>query len=191
VRVTRRAGLAALFGAAGDQHAFPQLHLFSLLEDAYQPELVLRGTNEILARALHEDYLSRVRHEPNHPAAVAWEALPKDIQDTNRTQADSIADKLELIDCHIVPLTALEPNQFTLSEEEVERLAVMEHERWISERRAAGWTAGPRNPERKQNPNLVAWPDLDEAVREMNRASIRQLPLFLKHAGFTAHRYHA
>ena len=191
VRVNRQAGLAALFGAvtAAGGRGFKDLHVFSLLEQAYQPALVLRGTNEILARALHQDYLSRVRNEPQNQAAVPWDSLPLELKEANRTQADNIASKLEQIGCHIVPLTALDPETFTLTEEEIERLAIMEHERWVQERRALGWTAGPRDQEKKQNPNLVAWQDLDDPVRAMNRDSIRQLPQFLNRAGFTAHRY--
>jgi voltage-gated potassium channel Kch len=191
VRMNRQAGLAALLRAVGTtgDRSFEHLHVFSLLEQAYQPELVLRGTNEVLARALHQNYL---RHAaPDHPAAVAWDALPQEVKDANRTQADDIAAKFDTIGCHIVPLTALEADSFALTPAEVERLATMEHERWLAERRALGWTAGPRDPEKKTNPNLVAWEDLDEATRNMNRESVRQLPAFLNRAGFTVHRYSA
>jgi hypothetical protein len=88
-----------------------------------------------------------------------------------------------------VPLTAIERNTFAFTPAEVERLAEMEHERWLAERRALGWTAGPRDLQKKTNPNLVPWAELDDTAREMNRSSVRQLPLFLNRAGFTAHRH--
>ena len=56
-----------------------------------------------------------------------------------------------------MPLTALDADSFAFTPEEVERLAEMEHERWLAERRALGWTPGPRDPQKKTNPNLVPW----------------------------------
>jgi hypothetical protein len=56
--------------------------------------------------------------------------------------ADHIATKLEAVRCHIVPLTALEGDAFAFAPAEVEQLAEMEHERWVAERRAQGWTRG-------------------------------------------------
>jgi voltage-gated potassium channel Kch len=192
VRMNRQHGLAALLqvvAARGDR-ALEQLHVFSLLEEVCQPELLLRGTNEVLARALHQYYVSKVgQQRSQHPSAVPWSDLPLEMKESNRAQADHIATKLEAVGCHLVPLTALEADSFTFTAPEVERLATMEHERWVAERRALGWALGARDLERKTNPNLIAWEDLDEATREMNRNSVRQLPAFLNRAGFTVHRY--
>jgi voltage-gated potassium channel Kch len=190
VRMDREAGLASLLRAVGpaNDRTLAQLHVFGLVEQASQPELVLRGTNEVLARALHQDYLAHASRDHN-PAAVPWDDLPLELKESNRTQADHIATKLEAVGCHIVPLTALEADSFSFTPAEVERLAEMEHERWLAERRRQGWTLGARNTLKKTNPNLVSWAELDEPSREMNRNSVRRLPFFLNRAGFTAHRY--
>jgi voltage-gated potassium channel Kch len=190
VRMNREAGLAALLRAVGpqDDGGLAQLRVFGLLEQACRPEFVLRGVNEVLARALHQEYLLHAPKEHN-PAAVPWDDLPMELKDANRTQADHISVKLAAAGCHLVPLTALDGAPFAFTPAEVERLAEMEHERWCAERRALGWIAGPRDPQHKTNPNLVPWSELDDAAREMNRSSVRQLPLFLNRAGFTAHRH--
>jgi len=192
VRMNREAGLASLLRAVGPrgEPGAAQLRVFSLLEQASRPEFVLRGTNELLARALHQDYLVQASKDHN-AAAVPWDDLPLELKESNRTQADHIATKLEAVGCHIVPLTALESDSFSFSPQEVEQLAEMEHERWLSERRQQGWTIGERDPAKKTNPNLVSWAQLDEGAREMNRNSVRRLPFFLNRAGFTAHRYSA
>ncbi len=192
VRTSREAGLAALLRAVGGQgsRGASHLHVFSLLEQACRPEFVLRGTNEVLARALHQEYLSQVSRQQNS-SAVPWDDLPLDLRESNRRQADHIATKLEAVQCHIVPLTALEGDAFAFTPAEVEQLAEMEHERWVADRRAQGWTRGPRAPIQKTNPNLVSWAELDEPAREMNRSSVRRLPFFLNRAGFTAHRDNA
>jgi voltage-gated potassium channel Kch len=193
VRAARQAGVAALLGAdggRGESGAVHALQVFSLIEQAYQPELVLNGTNEVIARALHQEYLARMAAAGTANAAtVPWDALARDLKESNRTQADRISDKLETIGCHIVPLTTFDMAAFALSDDEVEQLARMEHEQWVAERRALGWTPGPRDPEKKTNPNLIPWQDLDNNVRNYNRDSVRQLPQFLNRAGFTAHRY--
>ncbi len=193
VRATRRAGLAALLGAdtsSAGAAAFRKLEVFSLLEQAYQPELVLNGSNEVIARALHQEYVAgRAVAGASTPAAVPWDVLPTDLKEANRTEADRISDKLEAMGCHIVPLTTFDTEPFTLSETEVDELARREHEQWVAERRALGWTAGARDPEKETNPNLLPWQDLDETVRTYNRDSVRQLPRFLNRAGFTAHRH--
>jgi len=192
VRTNRVAGLAALLRAVGAQgsRGVSHLHVFSLLEQACQPEFVLHGTNEVLARALHQDYLAQSSSSQN-PSAVPWDELALDLKESNRRQADHIATKLDAVHCHIVPLTALEGDAFTFAPAEVEQLAEMEHERWVAERRALGWTLGPRDPAMKTNPSLVSWADLDESAREINRSSVRRLPFFLNRTGFTAHRYKA
>ena len=191
VRTNRRAGLAELLrgGRARGDHAFEQLHVFSLLEEACQPDLVLRGTNEVLARELHEDYLGQVGRQPDNPAAVPWDDLSLEMKEANRDQADHIAEKLEAEGWHIVPRTAFEADSFTFTGDEVDRLAIMEHQRWVAERRALGWTVGPRDPAKKTSPHLVPWGDLDDATRQINRNSVRQVPVFLRRAGFTAHRH--
>jgi voltage-gated potassium channel Kch len=192
VRMDRQGGLTTLLGEDGGGkrgRAFEGFHVFGLLEQACQPELVLRGTNELLARALHEDYVARLPPDSTNPARVKWDDLPVDMKESNRTQADHIVTKLEAVGCYIVPLTAFEADPFTFAPEEVQRLAVMEHERWVAERRALGWTAGPRDPDKRTNPNLVAWDQLDESTQNMNRDFVRQLPTFLNRAGFTVRRY--
>jgi RyR domain-containing protein len=193
VRMNRQVGLAALLravGAAGNR-AFEQLRVFNLLEQACQPDLVLGGTNEVLARALHQDYRVGSAGQPDNPAAVPWDNLPLDMKESNRKQADYIATRLEAVGCHIVPMTALDADAFTFTPDEVERLAVMEHDRWVVERKALGWTRGPRDAQKKTNPNLVAWDELDENTKQMNRSSVTQLPVFLNRTGYTVRRYSA
>lgn len=68
VRMTQDAGLATLLHGINESNSkegsrFGSLHAVGLLEQSCQPDLVLGGTNEILARALHEKYLNE--HQNN------------------------------------------------------------------------------------------------------------------------------
>ncbi|HTJ57171.1 MAG TPA: NAD-binding protein [Devosiaceae bacterium] len=190
VQMSREVGLSALLRAvsSADDQALDQLQFFNLLEEACTPDLVLGGTYEILARALHEDYLDQLTDKTGNAAAVPWDALPAEIKEANRIEASHIAVKLRALDLFLVPLTALDALPLAFADGEVEQLARLEHERWKTERLAAGWTCGPRDAQKRTNPNLRPWPELDESVREMNRAAVRRLTVFLTRAGFTAVR---
>ena len=166
----------------------------ALLERICQPELVLGGTHEVLARAMHEQYVAEQRAAgqtpQGNPLMVLWEALPDEMKDSNRAQAVHISEKLKAVHCDIMPLTDWDAAIFTFTATEVERLAQMEHERWMHERRLQGWTYrdGPRNSTKKTTPHLKPWSELVEETRALNRNVVRELPAFLARAGFQIFR---
>lgn len=193
VRMTQDAGLAMLLrGARDGGRGFETIHAFGLLERACQPEMVLGGTNEALARAVHEKYLrdqgAAGQDAGPNPALVPWDELPEDLKEANRSQADHIGIKLQSIGCDIAPMTEWDGGEFTFTPEEGERMAEMEHARWCEEKRSDGWTLGPRDPDKKTNPNLVPWKDLPEDGKAWNRDLIRALPRSLARSGFQIYR---
>jgi len=189
VRTVHGTGLASLLQedrVAGGE--FAGLHAFGLLDRTCNAELLFGGVNEILARAMHESY---VRDRKDHgetvetnPALVPWGALGENLRESNRAQAAHIGVKLRAAGCELSPLTTWDAGSFTFEPDEVERLAVMEHDRWMAERKRTGWTSGPRDPDKSRSPFLVPWSDLGEEVRELDRLFIRGLPRFLAKAGF-------
>ena len=192
VRMNQDAGLATLLhGAQDTTRSFTSLHAFAMLEKACQPDLVLGGTNEALARANHERYREdklKAGEDQNNPALVPWDMLSEEIKESNRSEADHIGLKLQSIGCDIAPLTEWDEEPFAFAEEEVDKLAQMEHERWLAERRAQGWTYGPRDPEKKTNPNLLEWTQLPDSGKEFNRQDAASIPALLARAGFQVYR---
>jgi hypothetical protein len=188
VRLEHETGLATLLHGAED-NAFGDLHGFGLLDRTCQPELILGGTHEVLARAIHEDYVRRQKElsetPESNPSLVPWDELPEDLKESNRQQADHVGVKLKAIGCGVAPLTDWDAERFQFSAEEVELMAQMEHQRFVEERLAAGWTyaVGAKDMERKTSPTLVLWDDLPEAEREKDRNAVRGLPRFLARAG--------
>ncbi|MGQ0701879.1 MAG: RyR domain-containing protein [Gemmatimonadales bacterium] len=141
---------------------------------------------ERIAQAIHARYLAnqRDRKPPSDPAMQPWEALSETLKESNRDQARDIGNKLEAIRCRIVPLDGSGPLT-GLTAGEVEHLSILEHERWVEERRRAGWTLGPvRDLERKVTPYLVSWEELAEEIREYDREAVRAIPEVLAEAGF-------
>jgi voltage-gated potassium channel Kch len=184
VRTEQDAGLAMLMrGIDGQGEGFESLRAFGLLDRTCQPDLLLGGTHEIIARAIHEEYV-RYREaldlaSESDPATVPWADLSDEYQESCRRQADHVGFKLRTIGCGIAPLTDWDAELFEFTSEEVERMAQMEHERWMDERHREGWQTGPRDWKRKTNPYLVSWGDLAEEAREMTRDMVRGLPAFL------------
>lgn len=143
-----------------------------------------------IARAIHQKYRrdQRGRKPDTDPAMQPWERLPEHLKESNRRQAEHIPEKLRAIGCTIAPARGTRAaTAFTA--EEIERLAEMEHDRWVADRRAAGWTPGPeRDVERKITPYLVPWDELAEDIREYDREAVRGIPEVLAEAGLEIRR---
>jgi hypothetical protein len=52
-----------------------------------------------------------------------------------------------------------------------ERLAENAHDHWAAKRLAEGWTLGPRDDLKKQNPCLVPYADLPESEKAYDRTT--------------------
>ena len=190
VRMTGDAGLATLLRGDDTEAGRPaDIRAFSLLDQACRPEQLLTGVHEALAQAIHADYCRHQRERgaapATNPAMVPWDELPEHLRESNRDQAGHIGVKLRAMGCGLAPLTDWDEPLFTFSADEVERLARLEHDRWVDERRRGGWRPGPaKDVSLKITPYLVSWEELTEAVREQDREPVRQLPRFLAGAGF-------
>lgn len=198
IRMVEDAGLALLLHEQGpDGNAYKNLHAFPLLDHTCTPDLILRGTHELLARDLHQAYLDGLQAEGALPigsaALAAWDDLPEEVKERNRRQADRIAGILGQHGYRIVPLTDWMASDLVFKEEEggdeVLSMARMEHERWCQVMRAHGWRYAPkRSKEDKTNPDLVPWEQLPPKEIEKNKAFIRGLPKVLSGSGFQVER---
>jgi Trk K+ transport system NAD-binding subunit len=190
VRMTQAGGLASLLRTReGGDEEFGTLHAFALLERTCHADLLAESTNEILARAIHQDYVEQQAEKgatpETNPSMVAWEALTEGLKQSNREQAAHIGVKLQAAGCDVAPLTDLDAESFAFESEEVERLAEMEHARWVEERRREGWELGPqKDVNRKISPFLVPWGELAESMKDYDREFVHGLPRFLARAGF-------
>ena len=79
-----------------------------------------------------------------------------------------------------------EAADFTFTGEQVEKMAIAEHDRWMRERIADGWTRGDMDPKKKTNPYLVPWEDLPPDVAEWDRLFVRTIPAGLASVGLQA-----
>lgn len=142
----------------------------------------------MLAMAIHEDYLRRRRADgslpSDDPALRSWDVLDESLRASNRDQAADIARKLGSIGCEAVFGTDGKTVEF--EPEEIETLPRAEHVRWVEDRLRQGWRRGPhRDVAGKLSPYLAPWEELSEAVRDLDRDSVRAIPRLLDNAGLT------
>ena len=186
----RETSLARLLRGDGDDAS--GLSAFQLIEETCTPELLLGGTYETVARAMHAEWLrtqlAAGRSRQDNPLIVAWEDLPEDARESNRRQAGHIGVKLRAVGCGIRTLVDSDSADFEFRPEEVELIARLEHERWCDDLTAAGWKQGPSDRTRKTHPALLPWDALPEGYKENNRVFVRRLPAFLARAGFQVAR---
>ena len=147
-----------------------------------EPPEMPEEIREPIARAIHGEYLKeQLASRPKEdPALRDWDDLPDGFKDSNRQQARHILTKLKAIGCLDVDAEAARGGPVELTPEEVERLARMEHGRFVIERLRAGWRWGEkRDAERKTSPYLVGWSQLSPEVQEIDRNTVRRIPEFL------------
>jgi hypothetical protein len=190
VRMAEDAGLAVLLKDDDkNKSTYRNLHGFPLLDQTCTPDLILRGTHEVLARELHVVYLEGVESsdkvENQDTSLVPWDELSEYTKEKNRNQADHVPFMLNTAGYRIIPLRDWNAADFKIEEKDIKMMAPLEHARWCQEKISEGWKYGPdKDNERNTNPNLVPWEKLRRDGINKNEKFIRDLPKVLARAGF-------
>jgi hypothetical protein len=164
--------------------------VFPLMERTCKPQAIWDGgTYEMLAHAIHEDYLRNAALRSETPqtnsSMVPWNDLSENLRESNRNQAENIALKLREsgYDFALAAEWDLQPLQFPA--EVVEEMAKMEHRRFVDERLREGWKYGwPKDDQKKISPTLIPWDELSEEEKDKDRDPVRSIPAFLARAGY-------
>lgn len=186
VALSRSYGVARLIedgSSAGELH---NVDVFRALDRTCTIELVQGGSYERIAEAIHRRWrgLQIAEGKP----APAWRELDDSRRDSNRAQARDIVAKLHRIGCTIGPLRDWGAAQFEFTKDEVEELAVAEHDRWVAERIASGWRPGPKNVEQRITPYLVPFDELPADIADYDRSAVLGIPGALASAGLQINR---
>ena len=195
VRTRTAVGLGALLlpGGSSDD-SFSSMRAFPFLDRTCTIDAVEAGVREQLAQAVHDDYRNHLEASADGAPVTAldrrWAELDDDERDLSRRRVDGIIGDLASIGCELVPLRRWGAPRTTFAEHEVELLAAREHERWRTDRIAAGWSYGEvRDDAAKKNPLLVPWTDVTDGTRASNLEAARALPMMLARAGFEPIRF--
>jgi hypothetical protein len=159
---------------------------FGDLDDILAASEFLSRAPDSAARAYCEAYRASlppaVRNDPSNGSARPWDQLEETFRQANRDAVAHIPAKLASagIDPTYwrgvagLPRPPADQRLFT-TDDECERLAELEHERWNAQRRMDGWRwAVRRLDSRRQHPSLLPFERLPEDTKEYDRVFIRQ-----------------
>ncbi|CAA7620693.1 hypothetical protein MCP1_30068 [Candidatus Terasakiella magnetica] len=184
ILVRQQAGKSLIKGVRltlSDPDQARMLSTFGDLDQECAPDLLLRGTIDAVARAVHAAYSAAA---PADGGAPAWSDLAETFREACRHQADHMVVKLALIGLEAVP--GQDPADLGLDAAMLERLAEIEHWRWCVSRWFDGWTLGEaKDAALKISPYLVPYPQLSEDIKEFDRDAVRNIPALLKQAGLS------
>jgi hypothetical protein len=151
---------------------------------------------EKLAEAAHEIFCEELRakgyiygpqtdpEEKTHSSLKPYPDLPEYEMESNRDNVRDIANKLAAIGYLMVPARSNEP-PFDFPGDDLEYLAELEHQRWMTEKINAGWRHSPETEkEKKLHSALMEWDELAEGEKDKDRALIQQIPKILAKAGY-------
>jgi hypothetical protein len=188
---TLRTALDAAQGRQLFDEVSETLRLFGVVDAASDPELIRDDLVERLARFIHESYLVGLPAGADQqeaglaaPSRVPWQQLPEWLKRANRSQAADIGRKMRSVGCVIAP-RIIHGREHVLGPLELERLAELEHQRWLSDRVGEGWRyCADRADAQRLHPAIVDWSELPETFRERNRKAVGELPCILANCGF-------
>lgn len=192
VRMSDKSGFASVLSETDYDAPYGCIRAFRLLDETCLLSTLLMSTNEIIARAIHDDYLQKEfaeRETPEvNPSAVPWKCLDERLRESNRHQAFHMAERLRAFGYRIVPLTDWDAENYTFSPAEVEGMSIKEHDRWCEEKREAGFTYASGEKTERTHPDLLPWSELDEPAKEKDRNMVRAAPRILARVGFQVER---
>lgn len=119
-----------------------------------------------------------------------WDELAPELKESTRAQADDIPRKLRAVGCFMLNEERTEPliKIPRFSEQELDMLSEMEHERFNAERLQRQWRMGPRNSKQRTTPFLVPWRDLTQEWKDVDRVMVECVPRILEKAGWHIYR---
>ena len=141
--------------------------------------------------AAHQAYLKERSKNPTESNLVSWSMLREDFKHSNCHQAACSVDILRKAGFEVIksdqPAEAIPLMEF--KQEEVARMAEMEHGRWNVERLDGGWRYGEKKDEnRKLSPYLVSWLKLPDTIKAYDFEAVRTWPGILAQAGLQIRR---
>jgi uncharacterized membrane protein len=138
---------------------------------------------EDLAQALHHTRATMDSGVQPRP----WELLPEVLRAPARAEARQFGEMLASIGCLMVPASGPEP-ALTFTDQEVDLLARLEHERWMAGQLALPLGDGPGLTDRARS-RLVPWEQLPDRVQVRYADVARGVPATLASVGFQVLRY--
>jgi hypothetical protein len=187
-----RLSAAGALGDAGDGggpgEGLAGLTPFGDLYSVLAASEFLSEAPDATARAFSEAYRAnltpRARDDPDNRSARPWERLDETYRQSTRDAVAHIPAKLASAGVDAarwrgaggLPRLGADERLYA-DAAELERLAELEHERWMAQRRMDGWRAtdaAAKNEAARRHPALAPFATLSEEVKEFDRVFVRE-----------------
>ncbi|MDR0944363.1 MAG: hypothetical protein LBM41_07535 [Ruminococcus sp.] len=145
---------------------------------------------EAMAKMTHDNY-NKKREADGQPVEYpTWEELPDTLKYSNVRQARGVFAKLTLCGLFVSDEELPEREEVMgFTPEQIEMLALEEHDKWMSERLANGWTLGAkRDAVAKTTPYLIPYASLTEEIKDYDRDAVRNVFPMLAELGLRVYR---
>jgi hypothetical protein len=155
-----------------------------------------RDTVEELARACHAVFYDDLkakhyRYGPaidqkkrEHSSLLPYASLPENEKEQNRANVRDIPNKLAMTGYIFIKGRGSEKTA-EFSPGEIEKLAKLEHDRYVKQKFTDGWKqASKTDKSKKLHRFLVDWDILPETEKEKDRVLVRGIPQILARAGY-------
>ena len=164
---------------------------FSAVRDVCTPEILFGFQGDALASIIHDYYRDSIAAQgrllDGTPAGESWQNLNESYKQASRHQADHVPGKLASIECFIVH--ERDSDYFAFTASEAEQLSIIEHDRWSADRYLDGWQYGSqRDNTAKIHPELIAYDDLTDDMKDLDRYAVRLVPALLGRQGLSVKR---
>lgn len=144
---------------------------------------------EALGRKIHETYRRDNINRYIESGMQDWEHLREDFKLSNCAQAAYAEHILRACGFDVQPLRPPSSNPISFTDLEVEKMAEMEHGRWVVERLQSGWRYGEiKNVEKRITPYLIPWDKLSDEIKSYDRRAVRNFVGVLSEAGLGVFR---
>jgi hypothetical protein len=168
-------------------HVHPADQFTALMR--YEDDVFAPLDVDVIAAAIHDDYLQMVDHQPPNPAfREDFQNLSEEGQASNRAAARRIPGILALVGLKIVEGHGGEDLRQRVREHlehHLELLAEAEHIGWMTERRNVGYRYGEKRDNALRVHNLlVPYDDLPRSEQQKDRNAILRYPDVLGRAGY-------
>ena len=124
-------------------------------------------------------------NKKEHSLLKPYDKLSEKEKDSNRNNVRDIPNKLASVG-YVMVKTRGNETIGKFKNDEIEKLAKMEHERWMQEKLDNGWHyAKKTDRSTKLHKSLIPWDELSEDEKEKDRVLVKGIPKILAKAGYT------
>jgi hypothetical protein len=173
-----------------DAKAFMNLVRYPKLDEKLR-ETIAKGLDEVCKQQRRKIAVTGAARKALDQSEdmLPWDDMKEHQRESTRSQADDIPHKLRMVNCYMAKEPrGIRPVVKAFTEDEVEILAIREHERWNAELLQKQW----RNAAEGISPRksyLIPWRDLDQHLKDFDRAMVECIPRILMLPGVGYHIY--